>query len=89
VVFVMLLSSIATGLAHFILRIRKPELPRPYHTWGYPVVPFLFICFYILIAAQIAYAKPLTSIAGLIITISGLPFFFVWSKINKLGKTLF
>ena len=75
VVFVMLLSSIAAGMAHFILRLRKPDLPRPYRTGAYPVVPLLFICFYIWIALQIAYAKPLTSIAGLIIAISGLPFF--------------
>lgn len=83
VVFIMLLSSIATGLAHVILRIRKPELPRPYRTWGYPLVPLLFICFYVLIAAQIAAARPLTSMIGLIITLSGLPFFFIWIKISK------
>jgi APA family basic amino acid/polyamine antiporter len=79
VVFVMLLSSIAAGIAHFILRLRKPDLPRPYRTGAYPVVPLLFIGFYIWIAIQIAYAKPLTSIAGLIITLSGLPF-FIWFK---------
>jgi APA family basic amino acid/polyamine antiporter len=83
VVFIMLLSSIATGLAHLVLRIKKPEIPRPYYTWGYPVVPFLFICFYTLIAAQIVSAKPLTSVIGLIITIAGLPFFYIWRKINR------
>jgi APA family basic amino acid/polyamine antiporter len=81
VVFIMLLSSIATGLAHLVLRLRKPGLPRPYHTWGYPVVPLLFICFYAWIAIRIAYSKPLTSIAGLIITLSGLPF-LIWFKTN-------
>jgi APA family basic amino acid/polyamine antiporter len=79
VVFVMLLSSIAAGIAHFILRQRNPELPRSYRTWGFPIIPILFICFYIWIAVQITYAKPLTSIAGLIITLSGYPF-FVWFK---------
>jgi APA family basic amino acid/polyamine antiporter len=79
VVFVMLLSSIAAGIAHFILRQRKPDLPRPYRTGAYPVVPLLFICFYVWIAIQIAFAKPLTSVAGVIITLSGLPF-FIWFK---------
>ena len=79
VVFVMLLSSIAAGIAHLILRRRNPGLSRSYRTWGYPVVPLLFICFYTWIAIQITYAKPLTSIAGLIITLSGYPF-FVWFK---------
>lgn len=86
VVFVMLLSSIAAGIAHFILRLRKPDLPRPYRTGAYPVVPLLFICFYIWIAIQIAYAKPLTSIAGLIITLSGLPFFIWFKTIRFRGK---
>jgi APA family basic amino acid/polyamine antiporter len=87
VVFVMLLSSIATGIAHFVLRQRNPDLPRSYHTWGYPAVPLLFICFYIWIAVNISYSKPLTSIAGLIITFSGLPFFF-WFKTNRLKKEM-
>ncbi|MGA2516244.1 MAG: amino acid permease [Thermodesulfobacteriota bacterium] len=85
VVFVMLLSSIAAGVAHFILRLRKPGLPRPYRTGAYPVVPLLFICFYIWIAAQIAYAKPLTSIAGLLIALSGLPF-FIWLNTKRLRE---
>ena len=85
VVFVMLLSSIASGIAHFVLRQRNPDLPRSYRTWGYPAVPFLFICFYIWIAVQITYAKPLTSLAGLIITLSGLPF-FLWFKTNMVRE---
>jgi APA family basic amino acid/polyamine antiporter len=32
----------ATGSV-FIFRRRDPDLPRPYRTWGYPVVPILFI----------------------------------------------
>jgi APA family basic amino acid/polyamine antiporter len=85
VVFVMLLSSIAAGVAHFILRLQKPDLPRPYRTGAYPVVPLLFICFYIWIAVQIAYAKPLTSVAGLLIALSGLPF-FVWLNTKRLRE---
>ncbi len=32
----------ATGSV-FVFRKREPDLPRPYRTWGYPVVPILFI----------------------------------------------
>ena len=45
--------------------------------------PFLFICFYIFIAGQIAWARPSTSITGVLIMLSGLPFYMVWSKINR------
>ena len=29
--------------AVFVLRRTRPDLPRPYRTWGYPVVPLLFL----------------------------------------------
>jgi APA family basic amino acid/polyamine antiporter len=82
VVFVMLLSSIATGAAHFALRWRRPDLTRPYRTWGYPVVPLLFISFYSWIAIQIALARPSTSVLGILITLSGLPFYLVWRRLK-------
>jgi APA family basic amino acid/polyamine antiporter len=83
VVFVILLSSLATGIAHLVLRWRRPEIARPYRTWGYPVTPLLYIDFYIFIAGQIAWARPSTSILGVLIMLSGLPFYMVWSKINR------
>jgi len=76
VVFVMVLSSVATGIAHLILRKKKPELPRPYRTWGYPVIPLLFITVYVWIAAQIAFDMPGTSLIGILIALSGLPFYW-------------
>jgi APA family basic amino acid/polyamine antiporter len=75
VVFAMLLSAIATGLAPFVLRLKKPDLPRTYYTWGYPFVPFLFIGFYTWIAWQIFLSRPYTSILGLGIALSGVPFY--------------
>src|SRR5437879_419622 len=29
--------------AVFVLRRRRPDLPRPVRVWGYPAVPFLFV----------------------------------------------
>ncbi len=86
VVFIMLLTSVATGIAHLVLRRRNPALQRPYRTWGYPVIPLVFIGFYMVIAIQIAYARPLTSIAGLCIALSGLPFYFRQYKKLRRGR---
>ena len=27
----------------FVLRLRQPDLPRPYRTWGYPLTPLLYV----------------------------------------------
>jgi APA family basic amino acid/polyamine antiporter len=80
----MLLSSVATGFALFVLRWRKPDVPRPYRTWGYPIVPLLFISFYIFIASHIVYERPSTSLMGILIALSGLPFYIIWKKRNVL-----
>jgi APA family basic amino acid/polyamine antiporter len=85
VVFVMILTSVATGLSLFVLRLRTPALSRPYRTWGYPLVPLLFIGAYAAIAVQIAFSNPSASLLGIGIALSGLPFFFWWKvRIGKL-----
>ena len=78
VVFVMLLSSLAAGIAIFILRGRYPDIHRPYRMWGYPVVPLIFVGSYGWIALQVGFSKPLISLLGIIITLSGLPFYLWW-----------
>jgi APA family basic amino acid/polyamine antiporter len=83
VVFVMLIVSIATGVAHLILRWKKPDMIRPFRTWGYPVIPVLFILTYLWISQQILMDKPSTALVGLLLAVSGLPFYFFWMKSNK------
>jgi APA family basic amino acid/polyamine antiporter len=75
VVFVMVLSSIASGVALFVLRLKQPQAVRPYRTWGYPVVPLLFVATYLCIAVQIGTANPKTSLLGILITLTGVPFY--------------
>ena len=80
VVLIMLVSSMATGVAHLTLRASRPSLSRPYRTWGYPLTPMLFIAAYGWIAWQISWEKPQTSLLGLGIALSGLPFYFFWAR---------
>ena len=40
--FSLTLFSALTVLGVFVLRWRRPDLPRPYRTWGYPVTPRFF-----------------------------------------------
>ncbi|MGA3084465.1 MAG: amino acid permease [Thermodesulfobacteriota bacterium] len=86
VVFVMLIISIATGASHLILRWQKPGLLRPYLTWGYPLVPILFTLSYLWISKQIFMEKPSTSFVGLLLAVSGIPFYFFWAKSKKAIK---
>ncbi|MGC3965851.1 MAG: hypothetical protein QM775_00305 [Pirellulales bacterium] len=62
--------------AVFTLRIKRPDLPRPYKTWGYPVVPAVFLLAFGAFIASMAVTSPIESAAGLALIAAGVPFFF-------------
>jgi len=70
----------ATTLGVFILRKKMPDAPRPYKTWGYPVVPAIFILFCIALLVITFVAKPREALMGLGLMLSGVPFYFYWNK---------
>jgi APA family basic amino acid/polyamine antiporter len=79
-VFALLVFFAATGVAVFVLRRSRPEVSRPYRTWGYPIVPSVFIVVCLSIFATILVDQPLKSAAGLALLGAGLPAYFVWRR---------
>ena len=72
----MLFSSIGSGMAHMDIETENAGCPRPYKTFGYPLIPVLFTVGYLWIAVQIAISNPLRSLVGLCIALSGIPLYF-------------
>ena len=70
--FVLQLCSFLTVLGVFVLRYRRPELARPYRTWGYPVTPLLFLAVTAWMLWHILCSKPLESLIGLATAACGL-----------------
>jgi APA family basic amino acid/polyamine antiporter len=64
----------------FIFRQREPDVPRPYRTWGYPVVPAMFI----LAATALLYytfkENLRNSIAGTLVILAGIPVFYYFAN---------
>ncbi|HUF48962.1 MAG TPA: APC family permease [Vicinamibacterales bacterium] len=73
VVFVSVLFSLLGGLALFRLRRTRPEADRPYRVWGYPVVPALFMAGAFYMVVNTLTARPVESLAGLLLLVVGLP----------------
>ena len=65
------------GLSVIVLRIREPNVNRPFRTPLYPVLPLLFCasCFYML-RASIAYTG-IGALVGLAVLITGVPVFWL------------
>lgn len=77
--FAVILAYSATGIALFVFRRRRPDLPRPYRCWGYPVVPFLFVASSLLLAANTVREQPRETLAGVAILLLGVPVYY-WMR---------
>ena len=80
VVFIEVVLFAATGAAIFRLRRTRPDAPRPYRAWGYPVVPALFVIASLAIAVNTLVEKPRESLAGLLLLVIGVPAYAGWRR---------
>lgn len=80
VVFVTVLFYILTAASVFTLRKKYPDLPRPYKTWGYPVIPIIFILTQAGILLNTLIERPVESLIGLGFTVIGLPVYCYWKR---------
>ena len=81
--FIVVIFYILTIIGIFILRKKRPELDRPYKAFGYPVLPAIYIlmgsCFCVLLIIY----KPNFTWPGLIITLLGVPLYYLALRNQK------
>ena len=81
--FIVVIFYILTIIGIFILRKKRPELERPYKAFGYPVLPAIYIlmgtCFCVLLIIY----KPNFTWPGLIITLLGVPLYYLALRNQK------
>jgi basic amino acid/polyamine antiporter, APA family len=67
----------------FVFRVREPNTPRPYRTWGYPVVPALFIVAAAVLLRYTFMENLRNSIAGTLVILAGVPVYWYFAKKKK------
>jgi APA family basic amino acid/polyamine antiporter len=77
-VFAAVLFHVLTGAALFVLRRKRPDLPRPYRVWGYPLVPVLFVGSSLVLVVNTLFEKPVEAILGLALVAAGIPAYLFW-----------
>lgn len=83
VIFAVLIFFVITILAIYILRRKRPDMPRPYKAFGYPVVPALYIMVTSAIMVILLIYKPKYTFPGLIIVLLGIPVYYLWRKFSS------
>jgi APA family basic amino acid/polyamine antiporter len=80
VIFAVVLFYILSIAGVFQLRRTRPEAPRPYRAWGYPVLPAIYIAFALFVEWALLTHKTGRSLAGLSIVALGVPVFYIWRR---------
>lgn len=79
-IFAALLFYILTIASLFVLRVRKPLVPRPYRAIGYPLLPAVYLVMATWICIVLLRYKPQFTWPGLILVLLGVPVFAFWSR---------
>jgi amino acid transporter len=71
-----------TVAAVFVLRARRPELPRPYRVWGYPIVPAVFLLASVYMMLNALITDPRNAGVTFAIILTGIPVFWLWGSLR-------
>lgn len=80
VVFASSLFHLLVVLAVFILRRTRPDVPRPYRTFGYPIVPAVFLVVYVWFIGRIYVGNRVEAWVGIALIALGLPVYWAYQR---------
>ena len=83
--FASLLFNTLTIAGLFVLRRRRPDLPRPYKAFGYPLVPLLYLVIAAFLLVFIAVGDPGNAGIGAVLIAAGVPFYWYWRKTRRIS----
>ncbi|MDE2447994.1 MAG: amino acid permease [Gammaproteobacteria bacterium] len=73
----------ATVAAVYVLRRKRPEMPRPYRVWGYPLLPALFLLASLGLMGNALVTDPRDTGITLLTIAVGLPAYAVWKALER------
>ena len=82
-IFALTLFYALVAASIFIFRRREPDTPRPYRTWGYPVVPIIFLTVSGWLIFETIRNNPERTGIGLFLILLGLPVY--WFLLRRPG----
>ena len=88
VVASVLIFYVLTIAGIFVLRVKRPELERPYKAFGYPFVPFLYILAALAIVLILIFYQTQTAGGGIAIVLAGIPVYWLRAmRLTRIART--
>ena len=75
----------ASALGVIVLRRRRPDLPRPYLVWGYPLLPVAFACGALAVVTNALVRTPTEALIGAALVAAGIPIYLFWRRAAEPG----
>jgi APA family basic amino acid/polyamine antiporter len=82
----IVICSLLAVVGVVVLRLRAPELPRPFRCWGYPLTPLLFAATALFTLAYTTVRHPLQSAAGVGTLLLGLGIYFIGRRMRAKNR---
>ncbi len=83
VIYGMVLSYTLTVIGMFLLRWKRPEIPRPYRCTGYPWLPAIYVLIGTVWTLNTIITRPTEAFWGTAIVLLGVPFYLFWKRSNR------
>ena len=83
VIFGMVLSYTLTVIGLFILRWKRPDIPRPYRCTGYPWLPAIYVLIGAAWTVNTIVTKPGSALIGIFIVALGVPGYLFWKRSGR------
>jgi APA family basic amino acid/polyamine antiporter len=83
VIFGMVLSYTLTVIGLFVLRWKRPDIPRPYRCTGYPWLPAIYVIVGVAWTLNTIIERPTEALWGAIIVLIGVPGYLYWKRSGR------
>jgi APA family basic amino acid/polyamine antiporter len=83
VIYGMVLSYTLTVIGLFVLRWKRPDIPRPYRCTGYPWLPAIYILLGTWWTINTIVERPKQALAGTVIVLLGVPGYLYWKRQSR------
>ncbi|MBM4021800.1 MAG: amino acid permease [Planctomycetes bacterium] len=75
--------SMLSVAAVFVLRVRRPDLPRPFRTPGYPLVPTVYLLGMGILTAAVAWERPIVAAVSIATIAAGVPLWWLTTAARR------
>src|SRR5208282_2910749 len=83
VIFGMVLSYTLTVIGLFVLRWKRPDVPRPYRCTGYPWLPAIYVIVGVAWTLNTIIQRPTEAFWGATIVLIGIPGYLYWKRKSR------